>query len=59
MESHTRGNAFEKAVQSKPFALPSTQTFQLEPADKKGKRDQKGKEVMDERRKSPSKEIEA
>ena len=59
MESWAGGNASEKANQSKPPALPSTQTFQLEPADKKRKWDQKGKKVMDERRRSPSKEAEA
>ena len=59
MESHARGNAFEKAVHSKPLALPATQTFQSELADKKRKRNQNGKEVMDERRTSPSKEAEA
>ena len=59
MESHTGGNTSEKAVHSKPFALPSRQTFQPESANKKRKRDQKGNEVMDKRRTSPSKEAEA
>ena len=58
MESQARGNTPEE-VQPKTFALPPAQTSQLDLADKKRKPDQKGKEVMDERRKSPSKEAEA
>lgn len=59
MESNTGGNVSKKAVQSKTSALPSTQTSQPKLIDKKRKRDKKGKEVMDERRKSPSKEVKA
>ena len=59
MESQAGGKASEKANQSKPPAFPSTQTSQPKPADKKRKRDQKGKEVMDDRRKSLSRKVEA
>ena len=59
MESQVRGNTPEKAVQAKTSSLPPTQTSQLDLVDKKRKWDQKGKKVMDERRKSPSKEVEA
>ena len=58
LESHTGGNVPKKAVQPKPPALPSTQTSQLNLADKKRKRDPKGKEVLEERRNLPSKEAE-
>ena len=59
LESHAGRNALEKAVQLKPATLPSTQVSQIDPADKKRKWDQKGKEVMEERRNLPSKEAEA
>ena len=58
LESQAGGNAPKKANQSKPPALPSVQASQPELADRKRKRDQKRKEVMDERRRSPSKEAE-
>lgn len=48
LESHARGTVHEVAVQTKPPTPPS-QTFQLDPIDKKRKRDQKGKDVVEEK----------
>lgn len=59
LESYAGGNAPEKAVQPKPTTLSSTQVSQIDPTDKKRKRDQKGKEVMEERRNLPLKEVES
>ena len=59
LESYVRGNAPKTAVQPKPTTLPSTKFFQTDLADKKRKRDSKGKEVMEERRYLPPKEAEA
>ena len=48
----------EKAVQSKPPTLPSTHTSQPDHADKKRKQDQKGNEVIEERKTTSTKEAE-
>ena len=56
LESHVGGNMLEKAIQAKLSILPFTQVPQLDPAEKKRKRDEKGKEVMEERKNLPPKE---
>ena len=56
LESHAGGNVPEKVVQAKIPTLPPTQVSQPDPTDKKRKRDQKGKKVVEERRNLPSKE---
>ena len=53
LESHVGGNMPEKAFHAKLSILPFTQVPQLDPAEKKRKRDQKGKEVMEERKNLP------
>jgi len=58
MESQAGGKAPEVAGQAKHPSLPTLHKPQLEPADKKRKREQKGKEVMEEGRGVPPKEIE-
>ena len=58
LESHVGGNVPEKAIQTKPSTPPNTQAPQPNPTDKKMKRDQKCKEVMEEGKDLPSKEAE-
>ena len=58
LESHAGGNVPKKVVQVKLPTLPPTQVLQLDPANKKRKRDQKGKEVVEERKNLPPKEVE-
>ena len=58
LESHAGGNMPKKAIQTKPPTPPNTQAPQHDPVDKKRKRDQKGKEVMEEGKGLPSKEVE-
>jgi len=48
----------EKAVQPKPSTPHSSQVHQVNPLDKKRKRDQKGKEVVEEGRGFSSKKFE-
>ena len=57
LESHAGGNVPKKVVQVKLPTLPPTQVLQLDPANKKRKRDQKGKEVVEERKNLPPKEV--
>ena len=52
LESHTGGNVLERIVQPKPATLPSTQVSQTNLTHKKRKQDQKGKEVIEERKTS-------
>ena len=58
LESHTGGNVPEKAIQPKPPTPPSGQVPQVDPLNKKRKRNQKAKEVMEEGRGFLSKEVE-
>lgn len=50
LKSQARGNIPKKIAQPQSSTLPSTHTSQADPADKKRKRDPKGKEVVEERR---------
>ena len=56
LESHAGGNALEVAIQTKPPSPPPSQASQVDPADKKRKRDPKDKEVVEEGRGLPTKE---
>ena len=56
LESHAGGYMPVKAIQTKPLTPSSTQASQPDPTDKKKKRDQKGKEVVEEGKGLPSKE---
>lgn len=47
LKSHAEGNAPRKTALTKPPTLPSTQVLQPDPANKKRKRDSKGKEVKE------------
>lgn len=53
MESITWETAHEVVAQTKPLTPPPTHTSQLVPEDKKRKRDQKGKDVVEEGRGIP------
>ena len=57
LESHAGGNVPKKAIQTKPSTPPFTQASQLDLANKKRKMDQKGKEVVEEGKGLPSKEV--
>ena len=58
LESHVGGNVPEVAIQAKPPTPPPSQASQPDPADKKIKRDQTGKEVVEEEKGLPAREVE-
>ncbi|KAL0001256.1 hypothetical protein SO802_015037 [Lithocarpus litseifolius] len=58
LESHAGGTVLKVAIQTKPPTPPPAQTSQPNPTDKKRKRDQKGKDVVEEGRGIPPKEPE-
>ena len=58
MESQVGGKALKAVGQTKPPSLPTPHNPQQKPIDKKRKRKQKGKDVMEEGQGVPSKENE-
>ena len=58
LESHEGGIVLEVAIQTKPSTPLLAQTSQPDPADKKRKRDLKGKDVAEEGEVIPSKKPE-
>lgn len=58
LESHARGFTPEVAIQTRPLTPLPTHNSLSKPADKKKKRDKKGKEVSEEGEVVPIKELE-
>ena len=56
LEFHAGGNVPKTVIQTKPSTLPFTQIPQLDLADKKRKRDQKGKEAVEKGKGLPTRE---